>query len=404
MPDNLQQTVLGRYQQLLGVQQELAAVLNMEQLLDRIVDAALRLCQSEQALVFMPDQSNMKLLCKTATLPIPAQYRQISIPVGSSPEGWVYQSQQPLMINDTQAYDGMHGDITSLNHLEIKSILCLPLVTKGASIGVLELVNKLDGGFNSVDQEILLAFASQVAVYIVNTQLFVQSDLVSELVHELRTPLVSLNMAVHLLQRSDLTDDKRMRIFEMISTEFNRLSAMTTSFLEYARLESGRAKFNPTNFDIGQLLAESVEVMQFQADARGITITLQPSAEPLVISADRDKIKQVVLNLLNNAIKYNRQGGVVTISAQRTLTDLSIQICDTGQGIPEEYMPRLFTRFFRAPNKENLTLGTGLGLSICKHIVEAHHGKLDVASQVDEGSTFTVRLPIIQEEEFIPIE
>lgn len=404
MPENLQQTILGRYQHLIQVQQELSAVLNMEQLLERIVYAATDLSLAEHALIFTPDPENMRLQCKTVTLPNPAKYRQLTISIAGSLEGWVYMNQQPLMINDIQGYDQSYGDITNPNHIEINSLLCLPLIAKGTSIGVLEVINKLDREFTRIDQDILSSFANQVAVNIVNTQLFAQSDLVSELVHELRTPLVSLNMAVHLLQRSDLPKEKRLRIFEMISTEFNRLSDMTTSFLDYARLESGRAKFNPINFDIQKLLEESMEVMQFQADARGVSISLQPAPEPLLLIADRDKIKQVILNLLNNAIKYNHQGGNVTISAQRTLTDLSINICDSGQGIPAEYMPRLFTRFFRVPNKENLTIGTGLGLSICKQIVEAHHGRLEVASQVDQGSTFTVRLPIIQEEEFIPVE
>jgi two-component system phosphate regulon sensor histidine kinase PhoR len=88
----------------------------------------------------------------------------------------------------------------------------------------------------------------------------------------------------------------------------------------------------------------------------------------------------------------------------RTPTDISIIVRDDGQGIPTEYLPRLFTRFFRAPTKESLTIGTGLGLTICKHIVEAHHGKLEVISEVNKGSAFTVRLPVLHEDEFIPIE
>jgi len=404
MPDNLQQTILGRYQQLIRMQQELAAILNIEQLLERIVKGAAELCQAEHAILYLIDQANQKLQCKTATLSNPARCRQLSIPIEGSPEGWVFVHQEPLMINDAHGYDHRFGDITNPDQLDLRSIVLLPLLAKDTPIGVLELVNKLDKDFTSLDQEILSYFASQVAIYIVNTQLFVQSDLVSELVHELRTPLVSLNMAVHLLQRTDLPDEKRGRIFEMIGVEFNRLSDMTTAFLDYARLESGRTKFNPIRFDIRQVLEESVEVMQFQADARGISINLQTSPDPLVLNADRDKVKQVMLNLLNNAIKYNHPGGSVTILAQRTPTDLSINVCDSGMGIPAEYMPRLFTRFFRAPNRENQTIGTGLGLSICKQIVEAHHGKLEVTSEVDQGSTFTVRLPVVQEDEFIPLE
>jgi signal transduction histidine kinase len=211
-------------------------------------------------------------------------------------------------------------------------------------------------------------------------------------------------MAINLLHRSDLPEQKREKIFELINTEFNRLSEMTTSFLEYARLESGRTKFTPTEFEVHKLLEECVEVMQFKAESREISIDLQAPSEPLSLVGDRDKIKQVFLNLLNNAIKYNHPGGSVFISAQRTPTDLAINIRDDGQGIAAEHMPRLFTRFFRAPNRESVTMGTGLGLTICKQIVEAHHGKLEVSSEVDAGSTFTVRLPVLQEEEFIPLE
>jgi signal transduction histidine kinase len=301
-------------------------------------------------------------------------------------------------------YDQQYGKASAPNQAEVNSLVSIPLIVKDSSIGVLTAINKRDGNFTAFDLELLSSFAGQVAIYIVNTQLFVQSDLVSELVHEIRTPLVSLNMAIHLLQRQDLPEEKRHRIFEMINTEFNRLSDMTSSLLEYARLESGRTKFNNSQFDLRQVLSEGVEVMQFQADARGISISMRAGEEPLILTGDRDRLKQVVLNLLNNAIKYNHPGGSVTITAQRTPTDFSINIHDDGQGIPEEYMSRLFTRFFRAPNKENQTIGTGLGLSICKQIVEAHHGRLEVVSEVDHGSTFTLRLPVTQEEEFIPVD
>jgi signal transduction histidine kinase len=145
-------------------------------------------------------------------------------------------------------------------------------------------------------------------------------------------------------------------------------------------------------------------VMEFQAVARGITISLEATPGLMMLFADRDKVKQVVLNLLNNAIKYNHPGGNVTIAALQTPVDMTIIINDSGQGIPTEYMPRLFTRFFRAPNQENITTGTGLGLSICKQIVEAHRGRLDVTSEVDKGSTFTVHLPTIRDDEFTPVE
>jgi len=404
MPENLQQTILGRYQNLIEVQQELASILNTDQLMERTVKAALELCQAEHAIIFMPDPTSQILLYKVGTFPNQARLRQLAVSIDDSLEGWVFFRQQPVIINDTQSYDQHYGKITPIDHVDIRSICSVPLVANSTPIGVLDVFNQRKGSFTALDQEILLSFTRQVAIFMINTQRFVQSDLISELVHELRTPLVSLNMGMHLLQREDMPVEKRGRIFDMINSEFNRLSEMTTSFLEYARLESGRTKFNSTKFEVQGLLNESVEVMQFQAEAREITITLQVPHEPLNLIGDRDKIKQVILNLLNNAIKYNHPGGNVLLSAQLTLTDITISVHDDGQGIAEEHMPRLFTRFFRAPNRENVTIGTGLGLTICKQIVEAHHGKLEVVSEVDKGSTFTVRLPVIQEDEFIPLE
>jgi signal transduction histidine kinase len=398
VPKKNHQKIIERYKQLLEVLQGLASVLNPEQLMEEIVKAATELCNVEAAWFMLSDLSNQVLRIETTTLPNSPQDRGLIIPLESSLEGWVLMNQKPVMINNSSLYEHTYGKITSVIDLEIKSILSLPVTTNDRQIGVLEVVNQKTGQFSQLDQEILVSFANQVAIYIVNTHLFLQSDLVAELVHELRTPLASLNTAIQLLQRSDLPDNKRERISDMISTEFERLSDLTTSFMEYARLESGRVKFQTSRFDFYQLLSETVDVMQMQADGKGIKITLHNPGIPMPLIADRDKIKQVILNLLNNAIIYNRPQGNVNITTQFTPTDLTFSINDDGQGIPVNYIPRLFERFFRAPDTENLSTGTGLGLTICKQIVDAHEGKIKVTSVVGEGSTFTVRLPVTREE------
>ncbi len=397
MPEKKQLIIAKRYRQLIEALQELASILNTEQLLERIVKVAAELCNAEHAWLVWSDPLNNLLQIKASTLSNNSQPRGLPIPIESSLEGWVLGNQKPVMINNPGLSEQNYGDIPNPTNLKIKSILSVPLTAKDKQNGVLEVVNKHGGNFNNLDQEILGSFTNQVAIYINNTHLFFQSDIVSELVHELRTPLVSLNMAVHLLQRTDLADDKRVRIFEMINTEFNRLSSMTTSFLELARLESGRVKFNPTRFDLLLLIEESLEVMQFQAIAKGININIQNSSQPLMVTADRDKLKQVVLNLVNNAIKYGRPGGKVSIIVHHTTTEVSFSIRDDGQGIPSEYIPMLFDRFFRIPTKEYLSTGTGLGLTICRQIVTAHKGRIDVTSDIGQGSTFTVFLPVTRE-------
>jgi signal transduction histidine kinase len=397
MSENTQLTIIDRYKQLIEVLQKLASILNTEQLLEHTIKAATMLCSAEQAWLLLADQPNPVLQIEVSTLPNDQKKRGMVIPINSTLEGWVLDNQKPVMISDSRVYDQRYGRITNPSNLEIKSILSLPLTVKDKTLGVLDVVNKQGGDFSAQDQEILASFTNQVAIYIENTYLFLQSDLVSELVHELHTPLASLNTAIHLLQRSDLPDEKRGRIFGMIGTEFTRLSDLTTSFLEYARLESGRAKFNPTRIDLLHLLAECVEIMQLQAESKGIKISMQIEGKPLLLSADRVKLKQVILNLLNNAIKYNRPLGTIHITTQRTPSVLSFSIQDDGQGIPAEYIPFLFDRFFRTPENENLYPGTGLGLTICKQIVEAHQGMIEVKSAFGQGSTFTVRLPAIQE-------
>jgi signal transduction histidine kinase len=396
MPKNNLSSVVERYKQLISVLQELASILNTEQLLERIVDAAANLCDAEAAWILFPNNIKYTLVLDTGNFTKDTHYQGLSLPITNSLEGWVYSNQKPAMINDLSICDQRFRDFIQLPETQIKSLLAIPVTIKGKHIGVLEVANKRLGDFTQLDQEILVSFACQVAIYIDNTHRFLQSDLVTELVHELHTPLAALNTALFLLQRSDLQSDRREQISQLIHNEFNRLTELTTSFLDYARMESGRAKFKPIQFDLIQLINESVNIIQIQLDGKEMSISLDIPTEPLIITADKDKIKQVILNLLTNAIKYNRPGGIIKVTANATPIDLSFSIQDNGEGIPSEYLPRLFDRFYRVPNTERGTKGTGLGLTICKQIVEAHDGKIEVSSTVSQGTTFTVQLPLNQ--------
>ena len=386
-----------RYKQLLSVLQELACILNTESLLERIVDSAADLLILKISWILFLDPINSSLYLNTTNFPINSHHTELSTPVNSSLEGWVFTNQHPVMINDPSLYDLRYGHFLYLPGIEIKSLLAIPIMIRGKSIGVLEVINKRSEDFNQLDQEILDSFASQVAIYIDNTHRFLQSDLVTELVHELHTPLAGLNTALYLLQRPDLPADRRTQLSLMIHNEFARLTQLTTSFLDYARLESGRTKIKPTQFDILQLIKESIDIFQMQLDGKDMKISIDLPDEALIITADKDKIKQVILNLLSNAVKYNCTGGIIKVSANSSPLDVSFSIQDSGLGIPPEYLPRLFERFFRIPSTEKGVQGTGLGLTICKQIVEAHKGKIEVSSTVGEGSTFTVYLPFNQE-------
>jgi signal transduction histidine kinase len=385
---------LERYKHFIDIMLELASILNIDELLIRTVQAAAELCDAEQAWIMWLDDQDQVLHIKASTISGTSYAHKPDILLESSLPGWVIMNHKSIIINHVEQYDHSYGKIFHPEGVDIHSIFSLPIATRDKSIGVLEIINKSGNDFDEQDKEIMLSFANQVAIYIYKTHLFFQSDLVSELVHELRNPLASLNTAIQLLQRTDLPEKKRKHIFEMINAEFHRLSDLTTSLLDYARFESGKVRLNLTTFHLDQLLMESMEFMQMQADGKDVCISLDIGSDNFILTADRDKIKQVVLNLLNNAIKYNSPGGKVIITARHSPTELSFSIQDTGQGIPAEYLPRLFDRFFRAPETEKQSTGIGLGLTVCKQIVEAHKGTIEVTSMLGKGSTFTVHLPL----------
>jgi len=247
--------------------------------------------------------------------------------------------------------------------------------------------------FPIVDLEFIEALAAQAAVAIENARLFQQSDLIAEFVHELRTPLASLSTATYLLLRPEMSREQRDQIVNNIHSETLRLNSLASSFLDLARLESGRVQFRKTRFSAADLLYEVRDVMVTKAQETGIQIRVDVPHDMPLLEADRDKIKQVLINLMSNAVKYNRPNGSVIIIGSFTDTDLTLNIQDTGLGNPEDTIPHLFEKFFRVREHEGKAAGTGLGLSICKQIVQGHAGRIEVKSKMGVGTSFNIHLP-----------
>ncbi len=387
-------TLPKRYQRLLDISRDLASTLDLEALLDRIVHAAAELTGAQEASILLYDQITKELHFEVATNMSQPMMRGIIVPLDGSIAGWIVANRQPVIIADT-AQDQRHFvRVAQVTKVKTTCLLGVPLVTKDKVIGALEAINKRSGQFSEEDQDLLTALGAQAAVAIENARLFQQSDLISDLVHELRTPMASLSTAAHLLLRTDLPDEQRHRIVEIIHDETFRISDLASSFLDLARLESGRAQFRLETFDSRNLLEDCDGVMRSRALDKGLSFDLVIPSKLPEIKADRDKIKQVVLNLLSNAIKYNSSQGKVTLGASATAEELVITVSDTGAGLSPESLSHLFEKFYRAPGSEKLASGTGLGLSICKRIVEAHNGRITVKSEVGVGTLFTVYLPL----------
>jgi signal transduction histidine kinase len=384
---------LDGYRRLVDIARDLASTLDLDILLSRIVHAAAEICGAEAASILLYDDTSRQLYFQVSTNMDESTRRGITVPLEGSIAGWIVNNRKPVRITNAHDDARFYSNVEAITGLTTQSLLGVPLITKNKIVGVLEALNKHRGKFSDNDESMLLVLGAQAAVAIENTRLFQQSDLISEFVHELRTPLSSLSTATYLLLRPEMSQEQRDQIVTNIHNETMRLNALASSFLDLARLESGRVQFRKTIFSLADLLYECKDVMSSKALEDDIQLRVEsPEGLPL-LEADRDKIKQVLLNLLSNAIKYNRVNGTVMLRAEARENEIAIFVQDTGIGIPEEALPHLFEKFYRVREHETRVSGTGLGLSICKQIIYGHGGRIEVKSKPAVGTAFILYLP-----------
>ena len=382
---------LGRYRRLIEISRDLASTLDLDPLLTRIVQAARDITDAQAASILLYDDAGRQLYFQAATNMDPTM-RDLAVPMDSI-AGWIVSNRQTVRSGDVHKDKRYFKNVAQTLSFDTHSLIGIPLITKDKVIGVLETLNKNSGEFSETDEDMLTVLGAQAAVAIENTRLFQQSDLIAEFVHELRTPLSSLSTATYLLTRPEISREQADQIITNIHNETLRLNTLASSFLDLARLESGRVQFQKSSFPLQPLIMDCKSIVQNKADENRITFEIDVSADMPDVSADRDKIKQVILNLMSNAIKYNRPGGRVIIDAGCNQHEWSLSVTDTGLGIPEDSLPHLFTKFYRVRGTENYAIGTGLGLSICKQIVQGHGGRMEVRSRMGEGTTFTMLIP-----------
>jgi two-component system phosphate regulon sensor histidine kinase PhoR len=386
-------SLLNRYQQLINISCDLASELDLNILLSKIVHAASEVTDAKEASILMHDSNKGTLYFQAATNLDSQLKRGLHVPLKGSIAGWIVENQRPIIVDNPQV-DKRHFDyIGKITNITCESLLGIPLITKSKVIGVLEVINKREGNFTQEDQDILLALGAQAAVAIENSRLFLQTDLIGEFVHEIRTPLSALGAAAHLLKNNRIDEKQKRKMIKILEAEIESLSDMSSSFLDLVRLESGRKQYKVSDFNILDLLIECHEIIISEAQKNKLKLELAlPDSLPLIVG-DRKQLKQAFLNLLNNAIKFNKEGGEVLLKASSDSDHITITISDTGLGIPKDEQSRIFEKFYRVRTHRDQVQGTGLGLSVVKQIIHGHGGEIDFASQENIGTTFTVILP-----------
>ncbi len=221
----------------------------------------------------------------------------------------------------------------------------------------------------------------------------VRREFLANVSHELRTPIFTIQGYIETLLDGAINDPKVNKTFlEKANYHTINLSTLLNDLIDISMIESGEMRMSFRYFDIIEFINRQVEEMKPLAGKKNITLEFKPAKNKITVFGDKDKLRQVFVNLIQNSIKYT-EAGVVEVIAEENAKYCRIRIRDTGIGIPDEDINRIFERFYRVDKARSRAVGgTGLGLAIVKHIIEAHDSKIEVKSKLNEGSEFSFRL------------
>lgn len=241
-------------------------------------------------------------------------------------------------------------------------------------------ISKLNQGFNQM--------ARQLAKQDETRQKFI-----SDISHEFQTPLTSIQGFANILKEEYLPKEQRVKYANIILYNSKRLSSLAKNMLQLTLLDREEIELELTNYSLVEQMNRVISTQENQAMEKNIEIVFEMPKKEIFIEGDEQRLEQVWTNIISNAIKYTNEGGLITITMKKNSKDIEISIEDTGIGMSKEVVSHIFERFYREDKARNVE-GNGLGLAIVKSIVDLHHGKIDILSQVDVGTNFIVRLPI----------
>jgi two-component system phosphate regulon sensor histidine kinase PhoR len=219
-------------------------------------------------------------------------------------------------------------------------------------------------------------------------------ELVSNVSHELATPIASVKAIVETLQEGAINDPIAANLFlGKAENEMTRLAQLVQKLGELSRLDSGEVSLEIAHQDIGQLIQQTVERFQPQAERAGLSLNLELPTNLPPVAVDKVEIEKAMVNLLHNAVKFTPPGGQIIVWAKAEKDKVVVSVADSGVGIPAEHLPYIFQRFHKV-DQSRASEGVGLGLAIAKHIIQAHRGEIWVESEEGKGATFSFSLPL----------
>jgi signal transduction histidine kinase/response regulator of citrate/malate metabolism len=379
--------------------------------------ASVLLCSSALDKAGVPKNKSSELAFVAVTGPASEDLLGLKLPVTTGIAGWVIRETKPVLIADAQSDPRFHQGIDAVTGMTTRSLLAVPLISKGAALGVIEAINTTPGAFDQHDLELLEALTSSAAIAIENARLYateqqraaalaraleqqrrldrLQREFIQNVSHELRTPLALIRGHAETLENGWLGDlqAEQKESISVIARRALMLTKMVNDIINVLEVEQRELMREPIDLDalVRACLAE------FRAAAERADLVLIPEIAPGLpqVSGDPLALRRVLDNLVGNALKFTPAGGRVTVQVYCSGETARLQVADTGIGIPDEHLGRIFERFYQVDGSPTRKYGgMGLGLALVKELVEAHGGQIAVESEVGRGSTFTVTLPI----------
>jgi signal transduction histidine kinase len=392
---------------------------DIQPVLDAVIESAVRLCNATDGLIARIDGDILlPAVAKYGSMPVP-EARPLSY---GTPVGRAIIDKETIHVHDLKAEVE-----TEFPHSKprqaisgARTLLTIPLLPKGRAFGAIVIRREVVRPFSDKQIELLRTFADQAVIAIENVRLFqeiqeksrelerandrlkeldqLKSDFVSNVSHELRTPLTAIKGAVDLLLREvpGPLNENQTHHLSRVRSNTQHLAGLINDLLDLSKIEEGKIELDAGRVSLGGLLHEVMETVKPIAAEKPVLLEVDVPMPSVLVWADRDKITQVLMNLIGNAIKFTPSDGRVSVSAANDHRGwVRVSIHDAGPGIPASEQEKIFEKFYQVTSDGGpKPKGTGLGLAISKSLVELHGGKIWVESEEGRGSTFSFILPV----------
>ena len=285
---------------------------------------------------------------------------------------------------------------------DVKSVIAVPLLAHGKLVGMITFISSAGSRvYGPSDVRLAEELAQRAALSIENARLFAEAqraiktreEVLAIVSHDLKNPLSTMKLVVHLFRGFERIDTNQVLEFaNKVQRSTDVMEALIDDLLDFSRIQSGTFSVEPSADELRRVVTPLIDRMRVQAEAKRQTLEVDLPASLPDVAVDAHRVRQVVSNLVSNAIKFTPQKGTIRVTARRRDHEIVVSVADTGPGIPQEYLSKIFDRFWQTPGTKER--GSGLGLSIAKGIVQAHGGTIWAESQLGKGSSFFFTLPL----------